>query len=436
MSDPPPSRRESGPERPQASVPSSRPGGASSPVVHHLRNTTFLSSVEGFWGLGMNLVSMGTVLPVFLEKLGASFGVIALLPALSALGIGAPQLLSGFLARKSPRRKGWVLVLHLVAPLPLALIALCLALGLFDPLPLTLVGWALFYALLGLLFPLWLDYMAAILDPFRRGRAFGTIFFIQTLAGVGGVSAASWMLSRNARTSTYALLFALAWAALTAGALFFLGTREPEGEPSPETHATLPRHISSAYVTYRTTPWMKAYMPARWLVRGTYPLILNFYAVYAVSSRGVSAATAALFGASALTGQALGGLAAGFLGDRLGHRAPTLLGQGALLAATCLLLLPLPTGAYFAIAALTGIFLSTEYTSQTNWLMDLSDKRKRQTFLALTGFLLTPAGVLAPLAGGFIMDIVGFKTVAVVVGVCIAAAMILEYMAVPLRGAR
>jgi MFS family permease len=87
------------------------------------------------------------------------------------------------------------------------------------------------------------------------------------------------------------------------------------------------------------------------------------------------------------------------------------------------------------IAALTGIFLSTEYTSQTNWLMDLSDKRKRQTFLALTGFLLTPAGVLAPLAGGFIMDIVGFKTVAVVVGVCIAAAMTLEYRAVPLRAA-
>ncbi len=410
---------------------------APAPRVHlHLRNTVYLSSVEGFWGAGMNLVSMGTVLPVFLERLGASYAVIALLPALSALGVGAPQLLSGYLTRKSRRRKGWVMGLHVLAPSPLAVIALCLYEGLFDPLVLTLAGWALFYLLLGLLFPLWLDYMVAILDPARRGRAFGTIFFIQTIAGVGGVSLASWFLSRSASNETYALLFALAWAVLSAGALFFSGTREEDAESEPGAIPTLPGHLASVYRTLRETRWIKAYMAARWLVRGTYPLILNFYAVFAVNSAGVTASEAALFGAAALSGQAFGGLAAGFLGDHLGHRAPTLLGQASLVVAAGLLLLPLPGWAYFAVAALTGMFLATEYTSQTNWLMDLSAPGKRQTLLALAGFLLTPAGVLAPVAGGWAMDLAGFKAVAAVVGLSVLAAMIIEYRVIPLRALR
>lgn len=174
-------------------------------------------------------------------------------------------------------------------------------------------------------------------------------------------------------------------------------------------------------------------MAARCLIRGTYPLIINFYAAYAVAQKGATVAEAALFGAAGLLCQAASGLLLGFLGDRTGHRLPTLIGQCALILACVLVLLPLPVAAFFAVAALTGVYLSTEFSSQLNWLMDLSPSKDRQSVLSLVGFLLTPSAVLTPLAGGFLMDIVGFPAVAGAVGILFLLAMAIELALIPVR---
>lgn len=397
------------------------------------RNTAYLASVEAFWGLGMNLVSMGTVLPVFLQQHGATNGLIAFIPALSALGMGVPQLFSGYMVGRSRRLKPWVLWLHVLAPLPLAVLSLGLALRWAPPVPMVLVGWGLFYGWIGLLFPVWLDYMGKILDPARRGRAFGLIFFTQTVAGALGVTAAAALLEGGTSLARYALLFALASVTLSGGSLLFMGTREEAAPEEPREPFTLAQHVGTLVRMGARTPWLRLYMGSRWLVRGGYPLILHFFAVYAVAKQGVSPAQAALYGTAGLAAQALAGMAAGMLGDRLGHKVPVLLGQGCLLASCALILLPLPAWIYFAVAALTGASLAAEYTSQTAWIMDLAAPGERQATLALVGFLLTPAAVLAPLAGGFLMDRVGFPAVVAGVGAALVFAMILEVAALPAR---
>jgi MFS family permease len=380
---------------------------------------------------------MGTVLPVFLADLGANNSVIALLPALSALGMGLPQIFSGFVTRRARGLKGWVLWMHVMTPLPLALVAAGLWLRWPAPIFLVLAGWGLFYGLIGLVIPLWLDYMGRILDPGSRGRAFGIIFLLQTVAGALGVTAASALLIESTGVATYALLFSIAWATFTGGSFLFTGTREVEDPPSENPPPTLRGHFSELFGLWRGAPWMRAYLWTRWIVRAAYPLILNFYAVYAVVSKGASAAEAALFGAAGLLGQALAGMAAGLLGDRLGHKVAVLLGHGCLLAASLLVLLPLPRGAFYAVAVLSGAFLATEYTSQTNWVMDLAGPERRRGVLAFVGFLLTPAAVLGPLAGGVVMDWTGFRTVAAGVSALILLAMAIECRMLPAReGAR
>jgi MFS family permease len=328
--------------------------------------------------------------------------------------------------------RGWVLALHLLSPMPLAAIAAGLLFGVGSPVFLVLACWGLYYILLGLLFPMWLDYMARILDPSKRGRAFGVIFLVQTLSGVAGVSLAAWLLKLDAGVQTYALLFSLSWLAAVGGSFFFLGTRESVLENPPEA-LSLAQHLGRLLALLRGAPWLKSFVAVRCLVRGTYPLIINFYAAYAVGRRGVTVAEAALFGAAALLCQAGAGLLMGYLGDRIGHRLPTLIGQGALVLACVLLLLALPGPAFFAVAALTGVYLSTEFSSQLNWLMDLAPAGDRQSVLSLVGFLLTPAAVLAPLAGGFLMDRVGFPAVAGGVGLLVLLAMALELAFVPAR---
>lgn len=408
------------------------PGGVVRERPSKSKNMVFLSAVESFWGFGVNLVSMGTVLPVFLADQGASNGVIALLPALSALGMGLPQALSGFVAGRGGTLKSWVLGLHLAIPLPLAAAAALLKWPALPPVPLVLVSWGLFYALIGVVIPLWFEYMARILDPARRGRAFGIVFFLQTALGAAGVATASAFLERDTGLGTYALLFALAWAASTAGGLFFLGTREERPSEAPRASG-FSSHVRSLATLWRRTRWMAAFLPARWLVRGAYPLILHFYAVFAVTHRGATPAQAALYGAAGLAGQAVAGVAAGLLGDRLGHKLPVLLGQAGLVAASFLAFLPAPGWIFYAVALLAGAFLATEYTSQVNWVMDLSEFEDRPGILALVGFLMTPPAVLAPLAGGWIMDRAGYPAVSASVGAILLLAMLTEALLVPAR---
>lgn len=387
--------------------------------------------VEVFWGLGMNLLSMGTVLPVFLQERGASNAVIAFLPALSALGAGVFQAFSGMLGGHRGTLKPLVLWLHVAAPLPLYLAGLSLLWGKFPAVPTVLVLWGCYYAAIGLLYPVWMDYMAKILDPSKRGRALGIVFLTQTVAGAVGATAAAALLRGGTTDGRYAVLFFVGAAAMSGGSFFFLGTRE---QPTQSREAaSFLQHFHSLAGMWHRHRWLKAYLCTRWMVRGTYPLLLHFFAVYAVAHKGVSPASAALMGTGALLCQALIGVAAGALGDRAGHKASVLLGQGLLLASCTLAVLPVPGWAFFFVAGFSGAFLATEYTSQAAWLMGLASDTERQSVLALVGFLLTPAAVLTPLAGGWLMDRVGFRPVVAGVAVIVAAAMILAAFTLPGR---
>ncbi len=398
----------------------------------HNRNTAYLSGVEAFWGLGMNLLSMGTVLPVFLQERGATNAVIAFLPALSALGAGVLQAFSGILAGHRGILRPLVLWLHVAAPLPLLLTGLCLVWGRLPAVPMVLVLWGCFYAAIGLVYPVWMDYMAKILDASKRGRALGIVFLTQTLSGALGATAAAALLEGGTSDRRYAILFFAAAAAMSGGSFFFLGTRE---QPSTGGEAASVRsHFSDLAGLWRRHRWLRSYMCARWMVRGTYPLLVHFFAVYAVAHKGVSPSAAALMGTGALACQALIGVAAGALGDRVGHKISVLLGQGILLCACAIAMLPVPGWTFFVVAGLAGAFLATEYTSQVTWLMDLAPAGERQAILSLVGFLLTPASVLAPLLGGWIIDRTGFPVVVGAVAVLVLGAMALVAFAVPARG--
>jgi len=400
----------------------------------HTRNTVFLGLAEGFWGVGLNVVSIATVLPVFLEQQGASRTVIALLPALTHLTSGLTQPLSGYVVRGGGHLRNWVIGLHVLAPLPIGLAALGLWSPKASPVFLVLACWAAFFGVIGVLYPMWLDYMARVLLPEKRGRAFGVIFFLQTSLGALGALAAAWILDLGTSLGHYAVLFAAAWALFTGGGLFYLGTRgeRPTG-PSTE-RVSLLRHLGSLLRLGRRTPWFRAYLPARVLVRSTFYLILSFYAVHAVAAKGVSPATAALFGTASLGCQALAGILLGALGDRFGHKVPVMLGQGAMVLAAALVLLPLPVWAYFFVAALVGIFSASEIAGQNNWLIDLAGPEHRRAFISLTMFLATPAAVLVTFFGGVLMDRVGFPAVAAGVGLAFLAAMVVEGWALPRRG--
>ena len=254
-----------------------------------------------------------------------------------------------------------------------------------------MVLWGCYYAAIGLLYPVWMDYMAKILDPSKRGRALGIVFLTQTVAGAAGATAAAALLRGGTSDGRYAVLFFVAAAAMSGGPSSSWAResdlREHRGRlRSP----ALPRPRG----LWRRHRWLEAYLWARWMVRGTYPLLVHFFAVYAVAYKGFSRLPRRSWARAHCCARRWRGVAAGALGDRAGHKVSVLLGQGLLLASCTLAVLPVPGWAFLSSRASRERSWPPNTRNQAAWLMDLASDTERQSVLALVGFLLTPASVL------------------------------------------
>jgi MFS family permease len=389
-------------------------------ALPHLRHTGLLAAVESFWGFGMNAVSHTAVLPVLIVALDGTNTHAGLLAAGMALAFTAGQIGSGYLGAHLERKKRLVVLLHFVAPAPLALLSLYFgfaALGTrADLLPL-LGLWAMFFAQLGLLFPVWIDFMGKVLEPSRRGRAFGGIFAANTLAGALGAALASRLLdSSMAFPRNYGLLFAIATAATVLGNLFFLPIRESRG-PAERRQAGLGAYLVGLLELPRSDPNLAWLLLARACL-GVSMLVLSFYAIHARLSLGVSLAQAALFGSVFLVTQAVSNPLMGALGDRFGHRLPVTLGGLSLAAAGLLAAGADKLWHFHLVAALGGVYFTTHLAASSNLVMALSPPARRTRYLTLSWIAVSPVTILAPLVGGRLMDTFGrpavFQAAAVV----------------------
>ena len=93
------------------------------PLDRHYKNVASLLTVEVFWGVSLALISMVAVLPVFLSQLGASNTVIGALPVVWILANGFSGPFAAHASAGLARRKGFVILLHVLAAIPYLAIA-------------------------------------------------------------------------------------------------------------------------------------------------------------------------------------------------------------------------------------------------------------------------------------------------------------------------
>ncbi|HTK68417.1 MAG TPA: hypothetical protein VL857_01315, partial [Candidatus Eisenbacteria bacterium] len=160
------------------------------PFDRHYKNVASLLTVEVFWGVSLALISMVAVLPVFLSQLGASNTVIGALPVVWILANAFSSPFAAYASAGLARRKGLVILLHVLAAIPYLGIAAWFGL-LPRPSPgvdivFFVAAWGLSWVLMGFTIPVWINFIGKVTRPELRARSFGTIFFFQTLMGVIG----------------------------------------------------------------------------------------------------------------------------------------------------------------------------------------------------------------------------------------------------------
>ena len=93
---------------------------------HYKRNALGLSASEALWGFGLPVLVESTFLQVFLKNLGASDGIIGLLPGLLSAGVGVFALLAALFTSHLRDKRRAVIITHVLASLPIILYGIAL----------------------------------------------------------------------------------------------------------------------------------------------------------------------------------------------------------------------------------------------------------------------------------------------------------------------
>jgi MFS family permease len=204
------------------------------------RNLLGVSAVEFSWGLGLPLVIDSSFLPLFLRNLGASNLIIGAVPTLYFIGCAVFPLVSGLLTDGRGNKKRAVILTHLFPAVTTILLGLFL--NLFgtggEPetgrvvIPLFLTGYAVFSMGIGMLLPVWQNYLVTIFSPQSSVPALAVMMIAQSGSKLGSSLIIQEFVKRYGfAVAPTSVFFVIVGTLFTVGSLCFVITRERGTEP-------------------------------------------------------------------------------------------------------------------------------------------------------------------------------------------------------------
>lgn len=384
-----------------------------------------------FFTLALNIASAYTVFPLFASHLGADNTIIALIPAIRALGVFAPQLLIAAHVERLPRVKPIILALTIgervpslimgVAALALATNHRALALGAF--LLMTLIP----SLSSGLTFPAWYDLIGRAIPHRWMGRFLGIWMGIGGALGAMGSLASVALIAAFAFPLNFALCFFLSFAAYVVSFVLLAMGREPRRRVEPRRQAAEGESgeksgLLKQFAIVRTDKRFAKYLLAN-AIAGLATMASALFAVSAARQGGLSDAAVSSEGVVLIIAMTLGNFLWGFVGDHLGHRAVLVSGSVCAGAAAALAFGARGVVWYGVAFFLLGLSVSATQLAQLTATGEFGPVERRASYIAIMSVTYAPFAVGAPLVGGWLADHWGYGVVfalSAVFGVCAA----------------
>ena len=292
------------------------------PQKTHTRNTLFNSLGEGLWGFAMAFHNMNSVIPMFLAQLGASAFIIGLIPGGFILLLALPQVMSAILFSKSTRIRELNIGLHFaMAPIAFLMGLAFYYFGFQGSAGITvyLILWVVWSLGVGLLVPVWADFLASVSISGRRGRFFGITFTVNAIMGMLGGFVLREILARESIgfPQNFGLAFFVMTAAILLGNTFFLFMRVIHPPVvREEANAHWWSRLKAIYVGDKN---FRTYIITRALAASTF-MPLAFYGVDMQARFELPLSAAGTFTFFIVVGQALSNILFGYVGDHFGRK--------------------------------------------------------------------------------------------------------------------
>jgi MFS family permease len=360
--------------------------------------------------LAKSFIFSSTILTLYASYLTSSAILIGLVPAIQQLGFMLPQLILAQRSESLARKKPLILKISITERLPYLFIALAIFLWSDSPswfaYLMLAVNIAVATGSAGLGAPAWMGMLAKVIHPDRRGLLFSLGTGVGGLLGIGGAFLSRFILRTQAFPISFGFCFLLSFLAEALSYAFLAMNREPEKDPEIESRSfrqyvrTLPRLL-------KTSRNFSRYLASQFLIiLGT--MAANFYIIFGRYRFGTDDAFAATLTMVALVTQSVSTPALGWLSDRLGHKWLAEISSWLGIAAIVLMLFISNQTWLYPVFILMNLSVSAMTISRMCITMEFGKIENLPTFAALSFTLLAIPTMLAPILGGWILDLAGF----------------------------
>lgn len=367
--------------------------------------------VSALFQLSMSFIYGPTVISLYASYLTSSAVLIGLIPALQNGMFLVPQLLLARHAQSLASIKPWLVRYNLLERIPYGAIALMILLWPGAPPALSytvlLLGLSLAMAGGGVTNPAWKKMIAKVVPVRRRGLMFGTSNALGGLLGVGGAALSGFIFERWEYPFTFGISFLLCFLVQMVSWVVLRMNREPTvAVTAPQTDAreywrNLPR-ILKADRNFR-----------RFLIARTVSMLGSmgtaFYVVYAREAFGISDTFVAGLTMAALIAQSVSTPLLGQIGDRFGHKLLMELSGLFLVAALVAAILTASSTGLYLVFVLSNLSMASGMISAMAITMEFGPPDEMPTYSALASTVQALPVLLAPLVGGWLVDVAGYK---------------------------
>jgi MFS family permease len=385
-----------------------------------LRHNFFVNVMDGgLFAFAMSIVSVQTVLPVFVKSSGGSNIAVGLIPVVWMAGMNFPQIFIAGFVQRFAFKKPLMLKTGLLQRLPWFFLAVLTYYVVADVPP--AIGLILFFTVFGIAaiggsvnMPVWFDLIAKVTPVHVRGR----LFAIRSMLGAGLGIIGGWLVTIVLRSMSYpanfAMLFFLAFVIMMVSFGFLMSLKEEQENRSRKV-VGFREYIRQVPVILNRQKNYRNFLIADAAFIAS--VAANaFYTVYALQKFSLTDAYAGKFTIVMMVAMITGGLTLGYFADTTGHRGNLIIASLATMAG-CIVALTAPVVELYLVAfVLSALTIAIMMISRLPFIAELCTDDERPTYVALTNMITSPffaTGILA----GWIADRYGYEFVFIGSGV-------------------
>ena len=390
--------------------------GSKKDVKHNL----FLFFVDGVVFMpAMTMISITTVIPYFLEQLGASTFQIALAASLALICNFIAQPFFGHIASRSKVMHNTFARILLLQRSIFLVFVLCIPL--FASVSTVLVWaflffWGLFNFFVGSYSVFFTPMVIKLLPPDKRGFVRGMGYAAGSVLGLGMAMLIPFLLGRISFPLNYTVIFTIGLFFLFVDvAIFFLMRQHDDMEPN--TPMSVIQYLKGMPSSIRENlPFRGMILTCMFLVVAN--SLLSYYTLYAVRVFSATESHLATLAALAVISTAAGHVGFGFLIDRRGPKTTSLIAAILVISAGFLALVTNTLSFLFAAWVLANLSNSSYHTTASLLLAEVSPNTKLPLYVGVytTISLALSSAVIMLLAP--VLEKIGFMALFAVVLFC------------------